>query len=283
MDFSLRDLAVRATPGRRKRSVTLRDIPPPAMLATDLFQGSYRPVLTLLSRYADRLNAEYGRSLSALQTDSADDLTSILAALGDELSRLVLSLTPSLRNWTIRLERYHRSKWRGAVLAASSVDLDTIIGPQDVQQTLEDALNWNVSLVRDVGDQAKQKMANAVFAGLRARSPARDVAKQISEATGLARDRSLRIASDQLSRLTGALAFERSKQAGIEVQEWMHSRKRHPRKEHEARNGNLYSDVPSRIGTEVDGKTVLEMPARGDRPSEPPFCGCRFRSVLIWE
>ncbi|WP_332838100.1 phage minor head protein [Sphingomonas sp. TX0522] len=257
--------------------MTLRDIPPPAMLATDLFQGSYRPVLTLLSRYADRLNAEYGRSLSALQTDSADDLTSILAALGDELSRLVLSLTPSLRNWTIRLERYHRSKWRGAVLAASSVDLDTIIGPQDVQQTLEDALNWNVSLVRDVGDQAKQKMANAVFAGLRARSPARDVAKQISEATGFARKRSLGIAADQLSKLSASLSEERQRQAGIEIVQYKSSHKLHARPWHAARDGKLYY-LDTR--TPVDGGEAVDA---SDWAGAPPWCGCRTLATIQFD
>lgn len=276
MDFNLRDLAARATPGRRKRSVTLRDIPPPAMLATDLF-ASYRPVIILLGRYADRLNAEYERSLSALQTDSADDLASILAALGDELSRLVLSLTPSLRDWTVRLERYHRSKWRGAALAASSVDLDTLIGPQDVQQTLEDVLNWNVALVKDVGEQAHGKMSNAVFAGLRNRLPAREVAKQIREATGFARDRSLRIAADQTSKAMGSLAEERQRQAGITKVQWKSSHKLHARPWHAARDGKEY-DLDTHAA--VDGSETV--PA-GDWVSQPPYCGCRSLAVLTFD
>lgn len=240
-------------------------------------------MIALWRRYAEQITAEYERSLSALTTDAPADINATLSAADNELQRLLLLLTPALRDWLIRLEAWQRGKFVAAVLSASSVDLTTLLSSGDVSETLDQFLEWNTSLVRDVSSQTRSRIANAVFDGLRNRTPARVVAKTINEATGLARDRSLRIASDQLSRLTGALAFERSKQAGIEVQEWMHSRKRHPRKEHEARNGNLYSDVPSRIGTEVDGKTVLEMPARGDRPSEPPFCGCRFRSVLIWE
>lgn len=276
------DLAAMARRQRniRRSSITLRDIPPPAMLATDLFQ-SYRPVLAILNRYAERLNAEYARTLSAMQTDSADDLNSILASLSDELQRLVLTLTPSLRDWCLRVEQWDRQKFIGAVLSATGVDLSTIVGPEDMRQSLEAALNWNVSLVRDVGDQARQRMANAVFAGLRARTPAREVAAQIREATGMSRRRSLGVASDQLSKLTSALADERRRSAGISTWEWVHSRKLHPRAAHVARNGHLYSDDPADVGTVVDGKTVEAPPPT--RPGEEPFCGCRARAVLTFD
>ena len=278
MRFDLSELARRKRNIRRPH-VTLRDIPPPAMLATDLF-ASYRPVLALISRYAERLNAEYERTLSSMQTDSADDLNNILASLSDELQRLVLTLTPSLREWCLRVERWDRQKFIGAVLSATGVDLSVMIGPEDTLQSLEAALNWNVSLVRDVGDQARQRMANAVFSGLRARAPARDVAAQIREATGMSRRRSLGIASDQLSKLTSALADERRRAAGLSVWEWVHSRKAHPRAAHVARNGHLYSDDPADVGTVIDGKTVEALPPT--RPGEEPWCGCRARSVLVF-
>lgn len=276
-------MAMRANPGRRKRAVTIRDIAPPSMFSTDLYQAGYKPVLALIDRYAAQANAEYERSLSALITDSGDDLTNIFERMGQELSALVLMLRPSLRDWTIRVERHSRSKWRGAVLAASRVDIDTMIGPDDVAQTLGDILNWNVALVADVGEQAKAKISSAVFAGLRARSPARDVAKQIQEATGFARDRSLRIASHQLSTLSSSLARERREQAGLGGYTYRHSAKKHPRLEHLARNGNLYSSDPALVGRVVDGKTILpDLPAN-DRAGVRPGCGCREAALLIFD
>ena len=276
MRYDLRAMAMRATPGRRKRAVTLRDIPPPAMLATDLF-ASYKPVLTVLNRYAERLNVEYARTMSSVQTDSADDLNSILASLSDELQRLVLTLTPSLQEWCLRVERWDRAKFIGAVLSATGVDLSVMIGPEDTRQSLEAALNWNVSLVRDVGDQARQRMANAVFSGLTNRTPAREVAKQISEATGMARDRSLRIASDQLTKLTSSLAEERQRQAGITQVEWKSSRKLHARPHHAARDGKVY-DLDTR--TPIHGGEAV--PA-DDWIGRPPYCGCRSLSRITFD
>ena len=274
--FNLAELTRRAKNPRRK-SITLRDIAPPAMYATDLYRSSYVPVIALLNSYAERLNAEYARTLSVLQTDSADDLASILAELSEVLSRLYLNITPSLRSWAIKTEQWQRGKWRGAVLSATSVDLATLIGPEDVQQTLEEAINWNTALVRDVGEQARGKMASAVFAGLRARSPAADVAKEIREATGFARGRSQRVASDQLSKLHGSLAEERQRQAGITKVEWKSSHKLHPRAWHAARDGRLFD-----LDTHTDIESGEEVP-KGDWVSQPPYCGCRTLSVLSFD
>lgn len=280
MRFDLTSIAKRP---RGKRSVVLRDIVPPAMLASDLFASCYRPVVNLLQRYTARLVAEYERSLSALTTDSAADIADILDELGAELSRLVLSLTPGVRDWVLRVEKYQRGRWVAAVLSASGVHLETLLTVGDVRETLEQVLNWNVALVKDVGTQAQQRISNAVFSGLQNRSPARDVAREIREATGFARGRSLRIASDQLSKLSLALASERRLQAGLSVYEFKHSHKRHPRAIHVAMDGHLYSADKTMIGRAVDGKTVEAEMAQDLRAGRPPFCGCRELATIVWD
>lgn len=280
MKYDLAAMARRQSNIRRK-SITIRDTPMPAVLASDLYAAGYKPVLALIDRYAAIVNAEYQRSLSALITDSGDDLTNIFERMGQELASLVLLLRPAMRDWTIRVERRSRDAWRGAVLAATNVDLQTMLGPEDVAQTLETTLNWNVALVRDIGDQARQRISSAVFSGLTNRTPAREVAKQIRESTGMARDRSLRVASDQLSKITSSLADERRRAAGIATWEWVHSQKAHPRAAHVARNGHIYSDDKADIGGVIDGKTVEPVPPT--RPGQEPYCGCRARSVISFE
>ena len=283
MQFSLKEMAMRANPGRRKRAVTIRDIAPPATFATNLFQSAYKPVVLLWTRYAERIAAEYERSLSALTTDAPIDIQALLDEAGSDLERLFIILDAALRDWTLRVETWQRGKWRGAVLSATGVDLQTVLGPEDMRETLEQTIAWNTSLVRDVSEQTRKRISDAVFSGLTERQPAREVAKTIREATGMARDRSQRIAADQLSKLSGALADERRREAGLTVWEWVHSGKRHPRSWHVQRGGHYYSDDRARIGAEVDGKIVEAEPDRGDLPSRPPYCGCRARSVLVFD
>lgn len=279
------DLAVLARNGRnrRRKSVTFRDIKPPATFASDLFAAVYAPAVSIWTRRTDAILAEYERSLSALTTDAASDINGQLDQAENEFLRLVLSLRAAMSDWAISIEKWQRNRWIGAALAASDVDLTTMLSVNDVQQPLEAAIEWNVSLVKDVSAQARQRIGTAVFDGLRNRTPAREVAAKVREATGMARDRSVRIASDQLSKLTAALNTERRTQAGLSVYEWKHSRKRHPRVRHEERDGNLYSSDPAMIGRVVEGKTVAQEVEPSDRPSRPPFCGCRELACIIWD
>ena len=279
--FNLAAMARRANPGRRKRSATFRDIKPPATFATDLYAAGYASVIALWQRYAARVETEYQRSLSALTTDAPADIGQALDQAEDELSRLLLILRPEMREWTLRVERWHRGRWRGAVLSATGVDLGTLLGPDDMKEPLEAVLERNVGLVKDVSAQARQRISNAVYEGLRARTPAREVAKQITEAVDMGKRRAVNIASDQLTKLTSALADERRRQAGLSLWEWKWSGKLHGRPEHIARDGKLYSDDAAEVGTKVEGDTVQPMPS--ERPGVLPYCGCRALARITFD
>lgn len=248
----------------RKREVTLRQIIAPATFASDLYAAAYAPVIAVWNVAAERIVAEYERTLSAMTADSPADIGQVLSGVDGELLRIVLSVRLRLEQWALRTERWHRGKWRGAVLSATAVDIGTMLGAEPVRDMLGAAVERNVGLVKSVSEQARQRISDAVFRGLTNRTPARDVAKQITEATGMARRRAVNIASDQLTKLTSALDAERRREAGIDTFEWVHSGKVHPRPEHEARNGKRYSDD--------------DPPA--DMPGELPFCGCTSRAVL---
>ena len=283
MKFSLAAMVRRARPGMRRRAIVFREIAPPAVLATDLFQACYRPVLAAWERRAPRIVAEYERSLSEITTDSATDLGALFDDIAAELQRLVLDLTPRLRDWTVRVEGWVRGRWRGAVLSATGVDLQTLIGPEDARLTLETAIERNVALIRDVSDQARGRIADAVYRGLSQRKPAREVAGEIREAIAMGRRRSIRIASHQLSSISAGLAAERRREAGLSVFKWRHSGKLHARPWHKERDGKLYSETSADVGRMADGQTVNEAPPEDDRAGVPPFCGCREQSVLVFE
>lgn len=231
---------------------------------------------------AERILSAYDAELSrVLTTDAPDDLSRLFEELGEAVSRLVLELTPELRDFAFSVEGWHRRKWRDTVLSASGVDLATLIGPQDVRETIDRFLARNTALVRDVSAQARGRIADAVFRGLQQRTPAREVGKEITEAIGMARTRANRIAADQAVKLGSALDAERQRQAGLTVWRWQHSGKRHPREYHRDRSGNLYADEAADRGTLANGDVVREPPASDDLPGVPPFCGCVRVGVLV--
>lgn len=264
--FDLAQLARRQRNIRRS-SIELRDIVPPAVLATDLYRACYLPVVQAWTAALPRIAAEYERSLGELVQDSPADVRAEIDGAAEQVNRLLLLLTPNLREWALRTETWYRGKWRGAVLSATGVDLGTMLGPEDVRASLETVIEWNTSLIRDVSDQARQRIGSTVFDGLGNRTPAREVAKGIREKVDMSKRRSIAIASDQLNKLTSSLAEERRREAGIDTWMWRHSRKAHPRTDHQARDGKEYTDAT----------------APKDMPSQLPYCGCRSQAVIRFD
>lgn len=249
------------------------------MYAGDMFRAVYAPLIDLWTAPIPAIVAEYERTLSAMTTDAASDIEGEIAAAEQRAALLAVSVSPRIRDWISKVERWQRNQWTSAVRLATRVDLGTLLGPDDVRETVDAFLARNVALVKDVSAQARGRIADAVFRGLTERKPARDVAKEIAEAVGMARKRALRIASDQNSKLASALADERRRAAGIQTWTWLHSEKANPRPDHQARDGFLYSDNRADVGKKIEGKTVRPLPS--DRPGELPFCGCRSRALLV--
>lgn len=281
--FDLAAMAARA--GKRRRLTTFRPIRGTTAQAGSL-AALFRRMLAPWLDSRSAIEATYARELArVLATDAPSDLTALFEALADELGRLVLTLTPDLRDWAFRVEAVHRGKWARTVLAGTDVDIRYLIGPADAEEAVEAFMARNAALVKDVGAQAQGRISDAVFRGLQQRLPAREVGKQIAEALGMARKRANRIAADQAVKLAAALSEQRQREAGLEVYRYSHSGKLHPRPWHKTRDGKLYEidtgrEVRFEDGEKVYGSDTIE---RDDKPGAPPFCGCVTRGVLVMD
>lgn len=271
-------LARMVKPGTRRKLIRLRPIVAPAVRASDLF-AIYSPVLAAWQAALPAIETEYARTLSAMTTDAPADLAVRIGQAEAEGTTIVLTVRARLARWAAIIEAWHRARWKANVLAATKIDLGTFIGPGDVRETLETVIERNVGLIKSVTDDTRKRVGDAVFRGLQNRTPARELARELREAVGLERRRALRIASDQTTKMASALNDERRRQAGISAWAWVHSGKRHPREEHKARDGNLYSEDSDQVGTEYEGKTVRTPP--DDMPGQLPYCGCASVACLI--
>ena len=216
----------------------------------------------------ERILPAYAQSLSELVRDSPLDIENAIQVAEDGAVAEVFTFRSMIRSWLESLLVWHTRRFIGSIKYSTNIDLETQITARDpeVNETIEDSLARNVALVRNVSDQLRGRISDIVFRGLQARTPVREVAKQISGATGLGRARSLRIASDQTVKLSSALDRERQIQVGIVAFRWKHSGKVHYRPHHKARNGKTFfwhSEV-----------------ARTDPPGYAPFCGCKAQGIL---
>lgn len=261
----------------RRRNITLHPIIPTAMQANAL-AVILAPAWQVWRDAADSILAGYDPEPltgDTLTLDSPAQIeTAINAAAADFLTRLLVQITPGLRRFAVSIERWHRTRWTANVKAATDVDLSTILLASEAQETVEVFVQRNVALARNISDVAQGKISDAVFRGYQNRTPARDVAKEVREATGMARDRSVRIAADQASKLSAALDTERQLEAGIEFFRWRSSHKLHFRPEHAARDGKVYAIIS---GKQRGGSETI--PA-DDRCGMKPWCGCRAQAFL---
>lgn len=275
MRYNLAAMTKRAT-NRRRPSITLRPIEPTATMAGDLYRVAFRPVIQAWQQAIVTIGGRYEAALPVRDSihDAVFDLDAILAAIEGSLQQLVVAITPRLQQWSVRAEQWHRGRWRGAVLAGTGIDPQTLLGASDVSETVSAFVSRNVQLIRSVSDDTRARVSDIVLRGYSSRTPLRTVAKEMSEAVDLGRKRALRIASDQNSKLAAGLDRARQEQAGIAQFAWHHSFKRHPRLWHQARNGKVYDWSTLK---QVDGPDVIQP---GDNAGEPPFCGCRSRGVI---
>ena len=275
MGYSLPRMARQA--GKR-RDIVLRPIIPTQAAASDL-AAIYAPAWQIWADNIDRILAGYDPqplpTADTLTIDTVDQVQAAISSVAQEfLTVLTARIAPGLRNFAIRSERIHRSKWSAAIKAGVGVDLDLILSAQPVEETLGSWIGRNAALVRNVSDVTQSKIADAVFRGYQNRTPVRDVAKEIRESVGGSRARAIRIASHQNSSLSAALDTERMAEAGLDFFKWRHSAKRFPRQDHLARDGKIYN---LRTGKERDGSGQV---AADDRPGMKPFCGCRAQAWI---
>ena len=272
------DLPRLARASGKRRSITLRPIIPTQAQAADL-ATIYAPAWRIWSENIDRILAGYDPqplpTTDALTLDTADQVQAAIGAVASEfLTILSTRITPALRNWVVRSERIHRSKWAAAIKAGVGVDLDMILTAQPVEETLGTWLARNVALVKNVSDQAQGRIADAVFRGYQQRTPIRDVAREIREATGMGRRRAIGIAADQNSKISSALDKERQAEAGLSEYKYRHGGKLHARPWHKARDGKIFT---LKSDKEVGGSDKIES---GDGPGEPPWCSCRRQAYI---
>lgn len=254
-----------ARQGNRQRIITLRGIEITNAL-TKRLERINRRVMDPWNRRADEIKAIYRAEYQRrIQLDRTDPLSGLFAQLTIEVNRLLDDIEVDAEDFAAATEAWHRDKWQRAVLTGTGINLGTLIGPAEAQETIGDFIARNTALVRNVSDETRRKIADLVYRGLQERLTPTEVGREISRQLGISRRRANRIAQDQANKLNGALDRQRQREAGIEFWKWRHSGKRHFRPEHKARDGKIYTDQN----------------APTDLPGQLPFCGCVREAVII--
>jgi len=253
--------------GVRRKRVVMRPIVPTQTQVRDLYRV-FLPVVTAWEAgIRDRLMPEYERTVSGLRMDSVIDLEAIVRAIEDAVGVLITTeIRAGISMWADREAEWHFQKFVANLKYVTNVDLKMFMGPAGSRVTMEDFLARNTALIRDVSDQIRGRVADIVYRNVQLRTPMRDVAREIANATGMSRRRAMLIARDQTQKISAALDADRGMQIGAPGYDWQHSDKLNYRPEHRERDGKYFA-----FGSEVD---------RTDPPGYAVACGCKRRIVL---
>lgn len=246
-----------------RRTPLVVDMPTPSYSMERELAKIYLDVLSVWTKNTvSDLIAEYEQGLQV-----RDSVETVLESVDQRTLQATLTFRKKWKAWADRGVRWHFKTLITKLKYATKLKLDDVISPSVTDgDTVNDLLEWNVSLIRNITADSRNKIASIVYSGLTSRTPATQVARQIREATGMSTARAKRIASDQTVKLSSALDASRLKDLGCDGYEWMHSGKTHFRPEHKARNKKYI-----KFGSEID---------KTDPPGHAPFCGCKRRMVL---
>jgi SPP1 gp7 family putative phage head morphogenesis protein len=264
---------------RKRGTIRIRPIKPKLKEKREL-QAIINEMVHAIFAHADALVAAATKDQPTLQTmdgqiigimkDSIDDIDRLIELIVLQTQQAMARIQVRVRGWSTKVEERHREEFSKGVLTATGINMATVLDPSSVSGTVGHYVTWSTSLIRDVGDEARRRIANAVLEGVRQRTPVRELAKTIQELEPMSLRRARNIASDQTTKLNNALDRARQQEAGIDAFTWIHSGAAHPREWHADRDGEVFAWDTDEIDT-------------GDFPGEPPFCGCVAQATLVLE
>lgn len=258
-----------------------RSKPLPDIKTTKAQRNQLRRIyLAVVSAWTDGARERLMPTYNPSVTDDVPEFEQAEEQLAREISALVANITltgGALDVWATGLEEWHRNRVIAGALSAANVDLSTRLSSFEVRATVQEAVAWNTSLIRNVSEDMRSRISNVFFAGFREGTPPRELGRKIAEVSGIGRRRANNIAADQTVKLSAALDRARQEEMGLEEWVWRSSHKVNYRPEHLARDGKHYASTAAEAK-----RTGLRAPP-ADMPGDLIRCGCTRQAWLRLE
>lgn len=252
---------------RRRRAVTLRPIRVTRTLERELF-NIIRAVPDYWRKEArETVLPLYAREIDGLtRDDAADNLQSALEGVADGASRLAVSLTPALRSWVVRIERWHRGRWVSGVRQGANADVSSLLDDLAAAPEVKAHQEWAAGLIRDMSEDMRRRVEGSVFRAIADRTDLDAVQKELREAADIGSRRAKFIASDQANKLGGKLDELRHREAGITQYRWETALDDRVRPTHAANQGKVFD--------------WSKPPAATGHPRSEPRCRCTAQAYV---
>jgi SPP1 gp7 family putative phage head morphogenesis protein len=177
-----------------------------------------------------------------------------------------------LNQWAKDVSAWHGKKWQARVMAGLNIDVTPLTRAETIEPALEKAMTDGARLIRDVSDDAAERVRAATLEAFETGEGAAALRKKLREEMGYPARRAKLIARDQLGKLTGNLDRLRHTEAGLNSYEWVTAGDERVRPKHEERDGEVFKwSKPPEDGHPGEpiqcfpGSTVLDLTQGGHR------------------
>lgn len=155
-----------------------------------------------------------------------------------ELNRLAAQFPGAFAD----IARWHRTQWLSRIRSATRVDVSTFAAPGAGDDEVRAAATRSTQLLLSVHGDVASRTGATLLNSLMAFVPGALVAGQLGKNIDAAKRRGARIAVDQADKIVSGLNDLRRREAGVTEWIWRHlDPQPHPRPEHQARDGRVYS------------------------------------------
>lgn len=154
--------------------------------------------------------------------------------------------------------------------------LKTDFIPNGVKEVSSSSVAENVSLIKSIPEKYFTNITGSVMRSITTGQGLKDLVKDMRKYFGETDRRAKNIALDQTRKAYNSINKQRMMSAGYTKFKWLHSGGgQHPRKEHIAMNGNIYS---------FDDLPVI-VPKTGERgiPGQAINCGCTMQPIYEFD
>lgn len=149
------------------------------------------------------------------------------------------------------VEKENRNRFIKSMNKAIGVDVNFIIQNENLEETLEESVAWNVGLIKTIPEEHLKKVENIVYQGVLTGDTSGSMISKISELNGQQMKRARLIARDQSSKLNSNLNEKRQTNLGIEEYIWQTARDgERVRESHREKDGEVFrwDDPPKDTG-----------------------------------
>lgn len=116
----------------------------------------------------------------------------------------------------------------------------SLSGGAQIANAIDNATVSATNLAKSLSGEAQNRINQAIAAGRRTGAAASEVARTINTGLAKSRRRAGGTAENEVDNAVKAFTDARMAEAGVDVAEWVHTRQRHPRIWHEARDGKQF-------------------------------------------